>query len=127
MVQSQNTKVDLTIRATSYHGISTYGDMMVGDKAVEFYNEKNKADFIQIPWNEVDQVAASVIFGKFIPRFVVMTKQNGNYSFSTRDNKKTLCAMRPYVGEDNLVRSPSFFGVLKLGIQSLFRIGKKKA
>ena len=49
MVQSQNTKVDLTIRATSYHGISTYGDMMVGDKAVEFYNEKNKADFIQIP------------------------------------------------------------------------------
>ena len=41
MVQSLNTKVDLTIKATSYLGLATYGKVMVGDKAFEFYNEKN--------------------------------------------------------------------------------------
>ena len=66
MAQSMNTKVDLTIKATSYHGLATYGDMMVGDKAVEFYNEKNVEDYVQIPWTEVDHVAASVIGGKHI-------------------------------------------------------------
>lgn len=122
MAQSMNTTVDLTIKATSYHSLATYGDMMIGDKAVEFYNEKNVEDYVQIPWEEVDHVAASVMFGgKVIPRFAVFTKQNGSFSFSTRDNKKALRAMRPYVGEQNLVRSPTFFDVLKRGIVALFR------
>ena len=122
MAQSMNTKVDLTIKATSYHSLATYGDMMIGDKAVEFYNEKNVEDYVQIPWTEVDHVAASVMFGgKLIPRFAVFTKQNGSFSFSTRDNKKTLRAMRPYVGEQNLVRSLTFFDVVKRGLHNLFQ------
>ena len=48
MVQSQNTKVDYTERASSLSGLTTYGDVMVGDRAFEFYNERNKEDFIQI-------------------------------------------------------------------------------
>ena len=122
MAQSMNTKVDLTIKATSYHSLATYGDMMIGDKAVEFYNEKNVEDYVQIPWTEVDHVAASVMFGgKLIPRFAVFTKQNGSFSFSTRDNKKTLRAMRPYVGEQNLVRSLTFFDVVKRGLHNQFQ------
>ena len=54
MAQSQNTKVDFSIKATSLNGLTNYGDVMVGDKAFEFYNEKNKEDFIQIPWEEID-------------------------------------------------------------------------
>ena len=50
MVQSLNTKVDLTVKATSYLGLANYGEVMVGDKAFEFYNEKNIRDYIQIPW-----------------------------------------------------------------------------
>ena len=120
-----NTKVDLAIKATSFHGLAVYGDIMIGDKAVEFYNEKNVEDYIQIPWEEIDYVAASVMAGgKWIPRFAIFTKKNGNFSFSTRDNKKTLRAMRPYVGEENLVRSPSFLDVLKAGIRRLFRRNK---
>ena len=120
-----NTKVDLTIKATSFHGLAVYGDMMIGDKAVEFYNEKNVEDYIQIPWEEIDHVAASVMAGgKWIPRFAVFTKKNGHFSFSTRDNKKTLRAMRPYVGEENLVRSPNILDVLKAGIRRLFRRNK---
>ena len=84
MAQSQNTKVDFSIKATSLNGLTNYGDVMVGNKAFEFYNEKNKEDFIQIPWEEVDYVIASVMFkGKKIPRYAIQTKKNGTFSFSS--------------------------------------------
>lgn len=122
MAQSQNSVVDLTIPATSYHGLATYGNVMVGNKAFEFYNDKNVEDYIQIPWDQVDYVAGSVMFGgKWIARFAIMTKENGDFSFSTKDNKKTLRAMRAYIPEDRLVRSPSFFDVIKRGVLSLFK------
>lgn len=90
MAQSQNTKVDFSIKATSLNGLTNYGDVMVGDKAFEFYNEKNKEDFIQIPWEEIDYISASVYFNKKIARFAIFTKNNGHFTFSTRDNVKTL-------------------------------------
>ena len=62
MVQSLNTKVDLTIKGISYLKLNNYGKIMVGDKAFEFYNETNIRDYIQIPWEEVDTVVASVMF-----------------------------------------------------------------
>ena len=122
MAQSQNSVVDLTIPATSYHGLATYGNVMIGNKAFEFYNEKNLEDFIQIPWEQIDHVAGSVMFGgKWIARFAIMTKNDGDFSFSTKDNKKTLRAMRAYIPEDHLVRSLSFFDVVKRGFLSLFK------
>lgn len=122
MAQSQNSVVDLTIPATSYHGLATYGNVMIGNKAFEFYNEKNPEDFIQIPWEQIDHVAGSVMFGgKWIARFAIMTKNDGDFSFSTKDNKKTLRAMRAYIPEDHLVRSLGFFDVVKRGFLSLFK------
>lgn len=122
MVQSLNTKVDLTLKATSYLGVANYGKIMVGDNALEFYNEKNLKDYIQIPWDEVNYVMASVMFkGKWIPRFVVVTKRNGNFTFSTRDNKALLRAVNQYIPAENLVRSLSFFDVIKRGIKSIFK------
>ena len=124
MVQSQNTKVDYTERASSLSGLTTYGDVMVGDRAFEFYNERNKEDFIQIPWDEVDYVAAEVLPGKKIARFAIFTKENGHFDFSTRDNKATLRAMREHLPEDLLQRSPSLLEVLKAGVRSLSRLGR---
>ena len=124
MVQSQNTKVDYTERASSLSGLTTYGDVMVGDRAFEFYNERNKEDFIQIPWDEVDYVAAEVLPGKKIARFAIFTKENGHFDFSTRDNKETLRAMREHLPEDLLQRSPSLLDVLKAGVRSLSRLGR---
>ena len=70
MAQSMNTKVDYTVPATSFLGLTSYGNVMIGDKAFEFYNEKNVNDYIQIPWTEVDHVLGSVSFrGKWISRF----------------------------------------------------------
>ena len=124
MVQSQNTKVDYTERASSLSGLTTYGDVMLGDRAFEFYNERNKEDFIQIPWDEVDYVAAEVLPGKKIARFAIFTKENGHFDFSTRDNKATLRAMREHLPEDLLQRSPSLLDVLKAGVRSLSRLGR---
>ena len=125
MAQSQNSSVDLAIKATSFQGLTTYGDVMVGNAAFEFYNEKNPEDFIQIPWDEVDYVAAEVLPGKKIARFAIFTKENGHFSFSTRDNKATLRAMRAYIPEDRLQRSPSFADVMKAGAKSLLHLGRK--
>ena len=120
MVQSQNTKVDYTERASSLSGLTTYGDVMVGDRAFEFYNERNKEDFIQIPWDEVDYIAAEVLRGtKKITRFAIFTKDNGHFTFSTRDDKETLRAVRKYVDEDKLVRSPDFIDVTAKGAKSI--------
>ena len=79
MVQSINTKVDLVIDATSHMGLPDYGKIMIGDKGFEFFNNRDARKFIQIPWEEVDYVIASVMFkGKWIPRYAIQTKRNGN-------------------------------------------------
>lgn len=125
MAQSQNSSVDLALKATSFQGLTTYGDVMVGNAAFEFYNEKNPEDYIQIPWDQVDYVAAEVLPGKKIARFAIFTKENGHFSFSTRDNKATLRVMRAYIPEDRLQRSPSFADVMKAGAKSLLHLGRK--
>lgn len=119
MIQSLNTKVDLVMDATSYQGLNSYGKIMIGDKGFEYYNNRSKGDYIQIPWTEVDYVIASVMFkGKYIPRYAVRTKRNGTYTFSSKKPKEVLRAMNKYVASDHMVRSLSFFDVLKRALFS---------
>lgn len=122
MVQSLNTKVDLTIDATAFTGFSDYGKIMIGDKGFEFYNSRDYRKFIQIPWEEVDYVIASVMFkGKWIPRYAIRTKKNGTYTFSSKDPKKVLRVVRNYVDPDRMVNSLSFFDVVKRAVKSVFK------
>ncbi len=121
MVQSLNSKIDMVIPATSYLGFSSYGKIMVGNRAFEYYNERNVQDYIQIPWEEVDYIAASLVGKKHIGRFVIFTKKNGKYSFSARDNRKLLRAVREYIPPDRMVKSDSFFKVIKRGLGSIFK------
>ena len=114
MVQSLNTKSDLVMNATSHLGMADYGKIMVGDKGFEFYDDRDAQNYIQIPWTEVNKVIVSVIFGgKWIPRYAIETKKNGTFSFSSRDPKKALRAIRVYVKPENIVRSLGFFEVIK--------------
>ncbi|NWN96297.1 MAG: DUF956 family protein [Bacillus sp. (in: Bacteria)] len=122
MVQSINTKVDLVIDATSHLGLPEYGKIMIGDKGFEFYNDRDARKFIQIPWEEVDYVIASVLFkGKWIPRYAIQTKRNGTFSFSSKEPKKVLRAIREYVDPKQMVQSLSFFDVVKRGLKSKFK------
>ncbi|MGE6366288.1 DUF956 family protein [Bacillus paramycoides] len=124
MVQSINTKVDLVIDATSFMGLADYGEIMIGDKGFEFYNSRDTRKFIQIPWEEVDHVIASVMFkGKWIPRYAIETKRNGTFTFSSKDPKKVLRTIREYVNPNHMVRSLSFFDVIKRSFKSM---SKKK-
>ena len=125
MAQSQNSSVEYSVSATSFMGLATYGNLLLGNKALEFYNEKNPEDYIQIPWGEVDYVAAEVLPGKKISRFAIFTKESGHFTFSTRDNKACLRAMGAYVPADRLQRSPSFLDVVKAGAKSLTHLGRK--
>ncbi len=120
MAQSLNTKVDLTIKGTFLAGLTSTGSIMVGDRAFEFYDGRNVEKFVQIPWDQVDRLEASVLFkGKTISRFVFFLK-NGKYvSFSTRDNKKTLRAVAKYIPSDRMLRSLSFMDVFKRGLKYL--------
>ncbi|QHS23797.1 DUF956 family protein [Virgibacillus sp. MSP4-1] len=122
MVQSINTKVDLVIDATSHIRISDYGQIMIGDKGFEFYNKRDPRKYIQIPWEEVDYVIASVLFkGKWIPRYAIQTKQNGTFTFSSKDPKKVFRAIREYIDPNRMVQSLSFFDVIKRGLKSTFK------
>ena len=121
MVQSQNKKVDLSIKARCLNGFTSDGDIMIGDKAFEYYNEKNLEDYIQIPYKEISFVSASVLFGKKINRFAIHTKKNGNFIFTSRDNKKVLRALNTYIDSNKLRRSLSFFEVIKRGFKNLIK------
>ncbi|MFC4770968.1 DUF956 family protein [Enterococcus hermanniensis] len=119
MVQSINTKIDLTIDATSYLGVADYGKIMIGDQGFEFFNDRDARKFVQIPWEEVDYVVASVIFkGKWIPRYAIQTKKNGTYTFASKEPKKVLRAIREYVDPSHMVQSLSFLDVIKRGVKN---------
>ncbi len=121
MAQSINSKVDIVMDGISFHGLDIYGKIMVGDKGFEFYNDRNVEDFIQIPWKEINYVIASVMLkGKKIPRFAIETKSNGTYSFSAKNPIELLKAMRQYIPSERMVRSLTFFQVLKRSIKQLF-------
>lgn len=122
MVQSINTKVDLVIDATAFTGLTDYGKIMIGDRGFEFYHARDTRKFVQIPWEEIDYVIASVMFkGKWIPRYAIQTKKNGTYTFSSKEPKKVLHAIRKYVDPSRMVQSLSFFDVVKRGVKSIFK------
>ncbi len=122
MVQSINTKVDLVIDATAFTGLTDYGKIMIGDRGFEFYHARDTRKFVQIPWEEIDYVIASVMFkGKWIPRYAIQTKKNGTYTFSSKEPKKVLRAIRKYVDPSRMVQSLSSFDVVKRGVKSIFK------
>ncbi|MGH2168273.1 DUF956 family protein, partial [Enterococcus faecalis] len=82
------------------------GQIMIGDRAFEFYHAKDPRKFIQIPWEEVDYVFASVMFkGKWIPRYAIQTNKNGTYTFASKEPKRVLPAIGEYVDPDHMVES----------------------
>lgn len=127
MVQSLNTKVDLVIDATAFTGLTDYGQIMIGDQGFEFYNSRDSRKYVQIPWEEVEYIIASVMFkGKWIPRYAVQTKKNGTYTFASKEPKKVLRAIQKYVEPDHMVQSLGFFDVIKRAFQSMWQKTKKK-
>lgn len=107
--------------ATSYSGLNSYGKIMIGDRAFEYYNNRKVEDYIQIPWKDVDYVIASVMFGgKYIPRLVIRTKQGRDFPFAAKRPKELLRAIRSYVPPDRMVRSLTLMGVIRRRLRQFF-------
>lgn len=121
MITSLNTKVDLAIKGISYLNVPSYGNIMIGNKSFEFYNERNVKDNIQIPWEEISHIVVSVKFNaKWIPRFMIVTHKNGTFTFSSRNNKLLLREVCKYVDKDRMFRSLGFFKSIVGGIRKIF-------
>ena len=113
MVESQNTKIDFKTKANYLGGLTSHGDLLVGNRAIEYYNERNVRDFIQIPYTEIKMVTASVIFKKKITRFAIHTKKNGDFIFNSSDNKAILRAINKYLPDEKLRRSLTVWDYVK--------------
>ncbi len=128
MAESMNTKADLVVNGISYMGLNSYGKIMIGDRAFEFYNDRTPNDFIQIPWEEIDRIEADVLFGgKWIPRFAIITKRNGIYRFgASRNTKRLLAKCRDYFPADRIVHARDAIRVSISAIKNIFNKNKTK-
>src|SRR3712207_8028424 len=88
MAQSLNQRVILQTTAVSYLGIGgKVGKILLGDKALEFYNDKNVEDFIQIPWTAINQIGANVS-GKKDRKSTRLNSSHANISYAVFCLKK---------------------------------------
>lgn len=106
MAQSLNTKVYLHTSAVSYLGLNKVGKIMIGDKAIEFYNDRNVEDYIQIPWENIQAIGASVRGKKISRHFEIYTDQ-GKFLFASKDSGKLLKVARQELGNDKVIQLPT--------------------
>ncbi|MDR0199382.1 MAG: DUF956 family protein [Streptococcaceae bacterium] len=107
-VQSLNTRADLAVEAVAYIGFPKYGKIMVGDKALEFFNDKYVADNMQFPWASIRRVEGQVSKGGKIGRtFYIVLQNNNKIRFNSHDAGHILKLVREQIGNDKVVRIPS--------------------
>ena len=117
MAISMNSKVIFSTKANSLNGIfgNKNGNILIGNKAFEFYNARNPEDYIQIPWDEIEKVRAQLFFkDRYIRGFFIDTKNSGSFNFIVKNAGKCLKEMRTFVGNDNIVRNKPLFSLKKL-------------
>ena len=117
MAISKNTKVLFNTKANLLSGMigNKRGDILVGDRAFEFYNEKNPEDYLQIPWEGIIRVRAQLFFrDKYIRGFFVDTKSAGTFNFVVKNAGKTLKTMRDFLGNEKIVRNKPVFSIKNL-------------
>ncbi|MGT2935195.1 DUF956 family protein [Streptococcus castoreus] len=112
MAQSLNTSVEYQTKALSYLGMGgKVGQILLGDKALEFYNDKNVNDYIQIPWTSINKIGANVSRNKVSRHFEVFTDQ-GKFLFASKDSGRILKITRNHIGNDKVVKLPTLIQLI---------------
>ncbi|WP_273451140.1 DUF956 family protein [Streptococcus ferus] len=107
MAQSLNTTVSFQTTGVSYLGIGgKVGKFLVGNRALEFYADANVEDFIQIPWESINQIGANVS-GKKVSRHFEIFTDKGKFLFASKDSGKILKIARETIGNDKVVKLPT--------------------
>ena len=117
MVESLNSRADFVTTANWMSGgvMGRHGRILVGNKAFEFYNDRNPADFVQIPWGEIRQVRAIMLMKRgFIRGFFIDTKSAGTYHFVVSK------------AEEQLVRNKPIFSLAKIWKEWRHKKAKKQ-
>lgn len=112
MVQSLNTTVLLQTTGVSYLSmVGKVGKFLVGDVALEYYNDRNVEDYIMIPWTSINQIGANVS-GKHISRHFEVVTDSGKFLFSSKDSGKILKIARDKIGNDKVVKLPTLLQII---------------
>lgn len=113
MAQSLNKTVYFHTTGLAYLGIGgKVGKFLLGDKAIEFYSDRQVEDYVQIPWNHIEQIGANVS-GKKISRHFEIITDTGKFLFSSKDSALILKHARKEIGNDKVVRLPTLLQLLK--------------
>ncbi|MFC4652056.1 DUF956 family protein [Lactococcus nasutitermitis] len=124
MVESINTRADLATEAIAYLGFPKYGKIMIGDKGMEFFSDRNVADNMAFPWASIRAVEGRVTHDKKIGKnFYLILNNKHKIRFSSRQAGHILKLVRDNIGNDNVVKSSTFVGTFAKAFK---RIGKKK-
>jgi len=112
VAQSLNTKADFSTEGIAYLGFAEYGKILIGDVAFEFYNDRNVEKNMTFPWSSILRVEGDV----------TKTLNGSKVRFSSKESGTVLRWMRDYLGNEKVVKSPSFLGTFK----NAFKRKKKK-
>ncbi|MDY4761374.1 DUF956 family protein [Streptococcus thoraltensis] len=112
MAQSQNKEILLQTTGVSYLGMGgKVGKFLIGDVALEYYNDRNVEDYIQIPWTSIQQIGANVS-GKKVSRHFEIFTDSGKFLFSSKDSGKILKIARDKIGNDKVVKLPTLIQII---------------
>ena len=113
MVESLNTRADLAVDAIAYLGLPKYGKIMIGDNALEFFNNRNVADTMQFPWKSIKNVEGWVSRRGKVDKYFYIVLPNGHkIRFSSAETGKILKLIREQIGNDRVVRRKTLPDVL---------------
>lgn len=127
VAQSLNTKADFSTEGIAYLGFAEYGKILIGDVAFEFYNDRNVEKNMTFPWTAVARVEGDVSKSlkgevKVGRQFSIVLQNGSKVRFSSKNSGTVLKWIRHYLGNDKVVKSPSFLGTFK----NAFKRKKKK-
>ena len=84
---------------------------MIGDKGLEFYNDRNVRDFVQIPWENMERAGANV-HGHNVSRHFEIYTDAGKFLFSSKESGKILKIIRENIGNENVIRLRTLIQVI---------------
>lgn len=108
MVESLNTVHNQVIDAVFISGFSKYGQIMVGDRAFEFYKNNNPKDHLAFLWEEIEKIEVEV-HGEKVGRFFSLVLVNHQkLRFSSNQTGRLMRTIRDRIGNEKIVKAPTF-------------------
>lgn len=113
MVESLNTVHDQVVDAVFISGFSKYGQIMVGDRAFEFFKNRNPEDHLAFRWPEIEKIEVEV-HGEKVGRFFTLILANKQkLRFSSNHTGVLMRTIRDCIGDEKIVKAPTFGKTLK--------------